>query len=55
MAHLIDLFAMHFISMVFLIGMAGSAVVVVRVFFGDFMELFSDDEGETINTRQPSS
>jgi hypothetical protein len=39
----------------FLVGIAGSAVVVVLAFFGDFKELFSNDEGEVIDTRPPAT
>lgn len=55
MAHSIDLFAVHFVSTVFLIGIAGSAVVVVLAFFGDFRELFSNDDGEVVDTRPPTT
>ncbi len=36
-------FFIHFLTAVFLIGMVGSAVVVVISFVEDFRELFSHD------------
>jgi hypothetical protein len=55
MVHKLDLFAIHFVSTLFLLGMAGSAVVVLLAFFGDFRELFSNDQGEVIDTRPPNT
>ncbi len=37
-------FLMHFLDAMFLIGIAGSAIVVLLSFFDDFGELFRRDE-----------
>jgi hypothetical protein len=56
MVHSIYLYATYFVSAVFLLGMAGSAVVVVISFFDDFAELFSkDDKGEILHSRPPTN
>jgi hypothetical protein len=48
MFHTICTYAIYTASAVFLLGMAGSAVVVLFSFFDDFTQLFSNDEiGET--------
>ncbi len=48
--------AMLIVSTVFLVGLAGSAIVVLISFVEDFLELFSNDEiPETVHTRPPTS
>jgi hypothetical protein len=37
-------FLVHLVTALFLIGLVGSAVVVIISFVEDFRELFSDDE-----------
>jgi len=40
----LGLFAMHFLEVMFFVGMAGSAIVVVISFVEDAYELFGNDE-----------
>jgi hypothetical protein len=53
MFHAIGSFAIYFISALFLVGMAGSAVVVLFSFFDDFTQLFSKEEFEPIQGQPP--
>jgi len=46
-------FAIYSLSAAFLLGMAGSAVVILISFFEDFSELFSDDEVEPLHSHPP--
>lgn len=56
MFHSITSDAMYIVSTVFLLGLAGSAIVVLISFVEDFFELFSNDEiPETVHTRPPIS
>jgi hypothetical protein len=40
----VGMFLVHLLTAMFLIGLVGSAVVVIISFVEDFRELFSDDE-----------
>jgi hypothetical protein len=40
----VGIFLAHLLTAMFLIGLVGSAVVVIVSFVEDFRELFSDDE-----------
>jgi hypothetical protein len=41
-------YAMHIASAVFIVGLAGSSIVILISFFEDFVELFSkNEESET--------
>lgn len=56
MLHSITSDAMYIVSTVFLLGLAGSAIVVLISFVEDFLELFSNDEiPESVHTRPPIS
>ena len=48
-------FGIHFLSAAFLIGLAGSAIVVVISFVEDFSELFSSDDGGHGKAHTPGS
>ena len=48
-------FGIHFLSAVFLIGLAGSAIVVVISFVEDFAELFSSDDGNHADAHTPGT
>jgi hypothetical protein len=49
-------FAIHFASAIFLVGLAGSSIVVLISFFEDIFELFSrDDKTEAARPHTPSS
>jgi hypothetical protein len=50
MFHTIGTYAIYIVSAVFLLGMAGSAVVVLISFFDDFTQLFNDEEIEPLET-----
>ena len=47
-------YAIYAVSAMFLLGMAGSAAVVVISFVEDFFELFSDNEIEPLRTHPPT-
>jgi hypothetical protein len=53
MANSIIEYAIYIVSAVFLLGLAGSAVVVLISFVEDFFELFSDDETSEIAHSRP--
>jgi hypothetical protein len=55
MFHTIGTYAIYIVCAVFMLGMAGSAIVVLISFFDDFTELFSDEEIEPLPTRQPTT
>ena len=55
MFHTMATYAIYVTTAVFLLGMAGSAVVVMISFVEDFSELFSNDEVEAIHTNPPAS
>lgn len=55
MFHTIGSFAIYFISGVFLLGLAGSTVVVLISFFDDFTQLFSNEEFEPLQSRPPKT
>jgi hypothetical protein len=46
--HALGTFLMHLLTVLFFVGMAGSAVVIILAFVEDFRELFGpDDESST--------
>jgi hypothetical protein len=53
--HAIGAFLMHFITTIFFIGLAGSAIVIAISFVEDFRELFGPDEPSTEATRAVES
>ena len=55
MFHTIATYAIYIVSGVFLLGMGGSAIVVLISFFSDFTELFSDEEIKALPTRPPTT
>jgi hypothetical protein len=55
MFHTISTYAIYTVCAFFLLGIAGSAVVVLLSFFDDFTELFSDDEIDTFGSRPPTT
>ena len=50
MFHAIGTYAIYIVSTVFLVGMAGSVIVVLISLFDDFTELFNDEEIEPLQT-----
>lgn len=56
MVRSIDSYAANIVTVTFLLGLLGSAVVVIISFVEDFAELFSkDDEAEAVHTHPPMS
>jgi hypothetical protein len=49
--HALGLFLMHFITTLFFIGLAGSAIVIAISFVEDFRELFGPDEPASETTK----
>jgi len=54
MFHTIGAFAVHMVSAVFFIGLAGSTVVVLFSFFDDFTQLFAKEKFESIQPPPPA-
>jgi len=50
MFHTISTYAIYTVCALFLLGITGSAVVVLFSFFDDFTQLFSNEEGESLPT-----
>jgi hypothetical protein len=55
MFHTIGTFAIYTICTLFLVGMAGSAVVVLLSFFDDFTQLFSNEEVDSFPRSPPTT
>jgi hypothetical protein len=56
MLNSIGSYAIHIASVVFLVGLAGSSIVVLISFFEDFLELFSkNDESEVARPQPPAA
>jgi hypothetical protein len=56
MSHSFAYYAMYIASGIFLVGLAGSSIVVLISFFEDFVELLSkDDEVEAVHSHPPAS
>ena len=55
MFYSIGSFAIHSASAIFLIGLAGSSIVILISFFEDFVELFSKNEESETAPRTPAS
>jgi len=55
--HQLEIFGIHLMEMLFLVGLAGSAVVVAISFVEDLGELFESDEphGESMTPHTPQS
>jgi hypothetical protein len=54
MFHTIGAFAVHMVSALFFIGLAGSTVVVLFSFFDDFTQLFAKEKFESIQPPPPA-
>jgi len=54
MFHTIATYAIYSICALFLLGIAGSTVVVLFSFFDDFTQLFSDEEIKPLPTQTPT-
>lgn len=55
MFNTIGTYAIYVVCGIFLLGIAGSAIVVLISFFGDFTELFSDEEIKPLPTNPPTA
>jgi hypothetical protein len=55
MFHMIGTYAIYIVSTVFILGMTGSAIVVLFSFFDDFTQLFSNEEIVDTLTRPPTT